>query len=74
MSRSKRRKSIPGRLRHKVFQRDGYRCVECGASNEETTLHVDHIKPVAKGGTNNINNLQTLCKKCNLAKSTDEWV
>ena len=70
----KRRKSIPGRLRHKVFQRDGYRCRECGATNKETTLHVDHIKPVSKGGTNDLNNLQTLCEKCNLAKHTDEWV
>ena len=69
-----RRKSIPGKLRHKVFERDGYRCRECGATNKETTLHVDHIKPVAKGGTNDINNLQTLCEKCNLSKHTDEWV
>ena len=68
------RQSIPRKLRHQVFQRDGYRCRECGATNKQTRLHVDHIKPVAKGGTNDLSNLQTLCEKCNRAKYTDEWV
>ena len=68
------RQHIPRKLRHQVFQRDGYRCRECGATNKQTRLHVDHIKPVAKGGTNDLNNLQTLCEECNKAKYTDEWV
>ena len=68
------RQNIPRQLRHQVFQRDGYRCRECGATNKETTLHVDHIKPVAKGGTNDLSNLQTLCEACNRAKYTDEWI
>ena len=46
------RRPIPRQLRHEVFVRDGYRCKECGATNKETRLHVDHIIPVAKGGTN----------------------
>lgn len=74
MTAKRKRKPIPGRLRHFVFERDGYRCKECGATNKETTLHVDHIKPVSKGGTNDPSNLQTLCEKCNLAKHTEEWV
>lgn len=68
------RQPIPRKLRHQVFQRDNYRCRECGATKEQTRLHVDHIKPVSKGGTNDINNLQTLCEDCNLAKYTDEWI
>ncbi|WP_298502154.1 HNH endonuclease [uncultured Methanobrevibacter sp.] len=67
------RQPIPRKLRHQVFQRDGYRCRECGATNKQTRLHVDHIKPVAKGGTNDLSNLQTLCEDCNKAKYTDEW-
>lgn len=67
------RKPIPSHLRHKVFVRDNYRCVECGATNKETTLEIDHIIPVSKGGTNDINNLQTLCKTCNRAKSATIW-
>ena len=69
-----RREHIPARLRHEVFQRDNYRCRECGATNKETTLEIDHIVPVSKGGTNNINNLQTLCKTCNRAKHARAWV
>ena len=69
-----KREHIPARLRHEVFKRDNYRCRECGATNKETTLEIDHIVPVSKGGTNNINNLQTLCKACNRAKHTRTWV
>lgn len=67
------RKPIPGYLRHQVFVRDNYRCQECGATNKETTLEIDHIKPVSKGGTNDIDNLQTLCRECNRAKSARIW-
>lgn len=75
LSEREGRQSISNRLRHDVFKRDGYRCRECGASVEDgATLEIDHIIPVAKGGTNDINNLQTLCKECNRGKYTDEWV
>ena len=67
------RQPIPSNLRHAVLKRDNYRCVECGATNKETTLEIDHIVPVAKGGTNDISNLQTLCKDCNRAKSATVW-
>ena len=67
------RQPIPGYLRHEVFKRDNYKCVECGATNKETTLEIDHIIPVAKGGTNDINNLQTLCRECNRAKNATFW-
>jgi len=67
------REPIPSNLRHQVFQRDMYRCKECGATNKETQLEVDHIKPVSKGGTNESHNLQTLCKKCNRSKYTRWW-
>ena len=60
--------------RHYIFQKFRYRCADCGATNKETTLHIDHIKPLARGGTNHISNLQVLCERCNLVKHTDEWV
>lgn len=69
-----KREHIPARLRHEVFKRDNYRCRECGATNNDTTLEIDHIVPVAKGGSNNLSNLQTLCKACNRAKHTRTWV
>jgi len=72
-SSSSDREPMPSILRHEVFHRDKYRCKECGATNNETQLEVDHIKPVSKGGTNDLHNLQTLCKKCNRSKHTRWW-
>ena len=70
-SKPKRKRThIPRGLRHEVFKRDNYTCVECGARKEDgATLHVDHKIPVSKGGTDELSNLQTLCSDCNLNKS-----
>lgn len=69
--KSKRRKTnVPRGMRHEVFKRDNYTCCECGATKKEgATLHIDHIIPVSKGGTDELSNLQTLCADCNLNKS-----
>jgi len=57
-------------LRWQVFERDDFRCVACGSlANANTILHVDHILPRSKGGSDDIDNLQTLCHRCNLGKS-----
>lgn len=52
-------------LRAAIFERDGNRCLKCGAVD---ALSIDHILPLAKGGNNSESNLQTLCKRCNSAK------
>lgn len=69
-----KRNPIPKNIRHEVFVKDGYRCVECGATNKEARLHVDHILPVSQGGSDELRNLQTLCQECNLGKSNRKWV
>lgn len=59
----------PG-LRFDILKRDNYICQVCGATTEMgAKLHVDHIKPISKGGLTEKNNLQTLCQTCNLGKS-----
>lgn len=63
------------RLRFKVFKRDNFKCVKCGrnpAINPGTELQIDHIKPYTKGGETILDNLQTLCKDCNVGKSDIE--
>ena len=63
------RTTIPLKDRWAVLKRDDYRCVKCGASQSNgNSLEVDHIHPVAKGGGNALENLQTLCHKCNQGK------
>lgn len=69
------RRKVPLDVRWAVLKRDNYRCVICGASpaaDHSVRLHVDHIVPVAKGGTNDLSNLRTACDDCNLGKSDDE--
>jgi hypothetical protein len=64
------RTAISKRLRFEVFKRDSFRCQYCGATPSETVLlEVDHIHPVAEGGTNDIDNLVTACQACNRGKS-----
>lgn len=60
------------RLRFMVMQRDNFKCCTCGASpakDPSVELHIDHIIPWSKGGETVLDNLQTLCSKCNLGKS-----
>lgn len=59
---------INPKLRWRVLVRDGFCCVACGGVPPEVKLHVDHIVPRTKGGTNRFDNLQTLCSLCNLGK------
>jgi hypothetical protein len=63
------RKAVSKKLRLLILERDGYRCCLCGKTAKETKLEVDHKIPVAKGGTDSLNNLWTLCVDCNRGKS-----
>lgn len=64
-----KRKNIPKKVRFEVFKRDKFTCQYCGAKAPDAVLHVDHIQPVSKGGTNDIMNLVTSCDSCNGGKS-----
>ena len=75
-STTKASRNINPRLRFLVMQRDYFKCCACGASpakDPAVTLHVDHIIPWSKGGPTEMENLQTLCSKCNLGKGDLEF-
>jgi 5-methylcytosine-specific restriction endonuclease McrA/predicted transcriptional regulator len=62
---------ISPRVRARVLFRDGSRCQMCGASpakDAEVQLEVDHKIPLHLGGTNDEDNLWTLCRPCNQGK------
>jgi hypothetical protein len=56
-------------LRFQVLRRDGHRCHYCGATAAEAKLTVDHVTPVALGGTDTADNLVAACEPCNGGKS-----
>lgn len=59
---------IPTIIKKLIWDRDGGKCVECGSTQD---LHFDHILPFSKGGTStNPENIQLLCQKHNLSKSS----
>jgi len=51
--------------RRTVFERDNYKCRHCRSTEN---LSVDHIEPWSLGGSNDLDNLQTLCLRCNASK------
>jgi hypothetical protein len=59
------RRDISIRKRFFVMKRDHFACVRCGASGYGVRLEVHHRFPFAKGGSDNLSNLETLCFDCN---------
>jgi len=50
------------KTRMRALVRDDFKCVGCG--DESLELHVHHIIPVSKGGSDLLDNLKSLCIKC----------
>ncbi|MFN3974388.1 MAG: HNH endonuclease [Dehalococcoidia bacterium] len=60
---------FPRQVKEAIFQRDGYRCTVCNRGPKEgIEIVADHIQPIDKGGTNDVENGQTLCSEHNLLK------
>lgn len=63
------------KLRKLVLERDMYVCVLCRKNNiVKYATDVDHIKPKAQGGSDDIENLQSLCRACHRKKTSKEKI
>lgn len=63
-----RRAPISKKARFEIFKRDKFTCKYCGATPSDAPLQVDHIHPVADGGSSAPDNLVTACLPCNQGK------
>jgi HNH endonuclease/Homing endonuclease associated repeat len=61
----RKRQDISIRKRFFVMKRDHFACVRCGVSGYGVRLEVHHRFPFAKGGSDHLSNLETLCFDCN---------
>lgn len=63
-----KRKQFTVAERTTIYNKNKGRCAICGRFVPYDEFTVDHIIPLAKGGDNNLNNLQCTCKVCNFIK------
>lgn len=62
-------------IRLAVFERDHYTCRYCGGRVAKP--HCDHVIPLVRGGSSELDNLVTSCQPCNNqkhAKTPQEWL
>lgn len=62
-------RSISKSTRFEILQRDNHTCQYCGRKAPDVELQIDHLVPVARGGTDDFENLVTSCADCNSGKS-----
>lgn len=68
MKKEKTVTRIQDKKRFEVFKRDNFTCQYCGGRPPGVILTIDHILPLASGGTDDIENLITACELCNSGK------
>lgn len=62
--------TVSKRTRFEVLRRDNHTCRYCGGAAPDVKLTVDHVAPVALGGSDDPSNLVTACKDCNAGKTS----
>ncbi len=61
---------VTKRTRYEVLKRDNHTCRYCGGSAPDVKLTVDHVTPVALGGSDSPDNLIAACRDCNYGKAS----
>jgi len=67
-----KRKAISVKLRWKKLEEYDFMCT-CCEEKDISKLEIDHIVPLARGGSNDETNLQVLCARCNSSKGSYQY-
>lgn len=62
--------AVTKRVRYEVLRRDNHACRYCGGVAPDVSLTIDHVTPVALGGSDDPSNLVAACRDCNAGKSS----
>lgn len=62
--------AVSKRLRYEILRRDNHACRYCGSCAPDAKLTIDHVVPVALGGSDEATNLVTACADCNAGKTS----
>ena len=57
-------------MRDKILTKFNERCAYCGCQITLKSMQIDHIKPKHLGGSNDEDNLNPACRRCNKWKAT----
>lgn len=57
--------------RQQIIDRDHRTCYVCNRTGlSDSEIHIDHVLPLARGGTHTLDNVRVACPPCNLGKGT----
>lgn len=76
LSADRKRNAVSDTVKQHVIKRDRSTCVYCGRTVYGNNLHLDHVIPWSRGGSDEADNLVVACAKCNLEKGDKtprEW-
>lgn len=62
--------TVSKRVRFEILRRDKNTCQYCGQMAPDVPLHIDHVIPIALGGSDDPSNLVTACRDCNAGKTS----
>ena len=62
--------ALSKRIRHEIMRRDNHACRYCGQIAPDVKLTIDHVIPIALGGSDEPTNLVTACVDCNAGKTS----
>ena len=70
MQENKNRRKLSKAERQQVYEKCQGHCGYCGCNLEYKAMQVDHMKPLKRGGADELSNMLPTCRSCNHYKAT----